>query len=153
MTLSWRASVWSVITGLNSTGFCKRSLSMNFSKNFGKRKTSSINSISSACIYFPPRWDFLPECSTPFDISDPFTCYIRDSQEQEAGPPERQRGFQKHSRQMAKYLQRPCPKCNGYIGIVLREPGRNTPFQAINGRCLQCGYRLAWIAIRGKQVV
>src|SRR5438094_1465431 len=46
MTLSWKASAWSVITGLNSTGFCKRSLSMNFSKIFGKRKTSSINSIS-----------------------------------------------------------------------------------------------------------
>ena len=49
---------------------------------------------------------------------------------------------------MATYLARPCPKCNGYLGIVLREPGRNTPLQAINGHCVQCGHRLAWILIR-----
>ncbi len=40
--------------------------------------------------------------------------------------------------------------CNGYLGVVLREPGRNTPLQAINGHCVQCGHRLAWILIRGK---
>ena len=40
---------------------------------------------------------------------------------------------------MAKYLQRSCPKCNGYLGIVA------DPVQAINGRCLKCGYRLAWV--------
>jgi uncharacterized protein (DUF2141 family) len=36
---------------------------------------------------------------------------------------------------VAKYLQCSCPKCNGYLGIVV-------PVQAINGRCLKCGYRL-----------
>jgi len=51
---------------------------------------------------------------------------------------------------MARYLCRDCPRCDGYLGIVLREPGRNTPLQAVNGHCLQCGYRLAWIVIRGK---
>jgi hypothetical protein len=51
---------------------------------------------------------------------------------------------------MAKYLQRSCPRCNGYVGIVIREPGRNTPLQAVNGKCLGCNYRLAWIVIRGK---
>ena len=35
---------------------------------------------------------------------------------------------------MAKYLQHSSPKCNGYLGIVV-------PVQAINGRCLKCGYR------------
>lgn len=35
---------------------------------------------------------------------------------------------------MAKYLTRPCPRCNGYLGIVLREAGGNTPLQASNGR-------------------
>jgi hypothetical protein len=44
-----------------------------------------------------------------------------------------------------------CPRCNGYVGIVLHEPGRNTPLQAVNGHCLGCGYRLAWIVIRGKR--
>ena len=34
---------------------------------------------------------------------------------------------------MAKYLARSCPRCNGYLGIVLREPGRNVPLQAVNG--------------------
>jgi C4-type Zn-finger protein len=52
---------------------------------------------------------------------------------------------------MATYLTRPCPRCNGYLGIVLREPGRNTPVRAVNGHCLKCGYRMAWIVIKGKQ--
>jgi hypothetical protein len=50
---------------------------------------------------------------------------------------------------MARYLFRSCPRCAGYLGIVLREPGRNTPLQAVNGHCLKCDYRLAWIVIRG----
>jgi len=50
---------------------------------------------------------------------------------------------------MAKYLQRSCPKCNGYLGIVI--PNRKAKaVQAINGRCLKCGYRLAWVLVRGK---
>jgi len=52
---------------------------------------------------------------------------------------------------MAKYLARSCPRCNGYLGIVLREPGRNVPLQAVNGHCLGCGYRIWWIVIRGRQ--
>ena len=52
---------------------------------------------------------------------------------------------------MATYVARPCPRCNGYLGIVLREPGRNVPVRAVNGHCLKCNYRLAWIVIRGKQ--
>jgi len=51
---------------------------------------------------------------------------------------------------MEKYLQRSCPRCNGYVGIVLREPGRNTRLQAVNGECLGCGYRMAWIVIQSK---
>ena len=52
---------------------------------------------------------------------------------------------------MVRYLARSCPRCNGYLGIVLREPGRNVPVQAVNGHCLGCGYRMSWIVIRGKQ--
>jgi hypothetical protein len=51
------------------------------------------------------------------------------------------------SKGMAKYLHRSCPRCNSYVGIVLGEPGRNTPLQAVNGKCLACSYRLAWIVI------
>ena len=52
---------------------------------------------------------------------------------------------------MARYLHRNCPRCNGYVGLLLREPGRNTPLQAVNGQCLGRGYRLAWIVILGKR--
>src|SRR6266487_3301802 len=38
---------------------------------------------------------------------------------------------------MAKYLQRSCPKCNGYLGIVVPERKAKMPVQAINGRCLK----------------
>ena len=37
------------------------------------------------------------------------------------------------------------------FGIVLREPARNMPVQAVNGHCLKCDYRLAWIVIRGRR--
>lgn len=36
------------------------------------------------------------------------------------------------------------------MGFVLQEPGRNVPLQAVNGQCLGCGYRLAWIVIGGR---
>jgi hypothetical protein len=52
---------------------------------------------------------------------------------------------------MAKYLCRSCPECNGCLGIVVPEPKVKPPLQAINGRCLKCGYRLAWLMIRGKR--
>jgi C4-type Zn-finger protein len=47
-------------------------------------------------------------------------------------------------------LQRSCPKCNGYLGILVAERKAKMPVQAINGRCLKCGYRLAWALARGK---
>ena len=50
---------------------------------------------------------------------------------------------------MAKYLQRSCPKCNGYLGIVVPE----RKAQAINGRCLKCGYCLAWVLVLGKMAL
>ena len=43
-----------------------------------------------------------------------------------------------------------CPKCNGYLGIVVPERKAKMPVQAINGRCVKCGYRLAWVLVRGK---
>lgn len=50
---------------------------------------------------------------------------------------------------MVRYLYRSCPRCNEYVGIIVREPGRNTPLQTVNGHYVRCGYRLAWIVIRG----
>jgi hypothetical protein len=51
---------------------------------------------------------------------------------------------------MARYLYRSCPRCNGYVGIIVREPGRNTPLQAVSGHCVRCSYRMAWIVIQSK---
>jgi hypothetical protein len=51
---------------------------------------------------------------------------------------------------MARYLARACPHCNDYLSIIIREPGRNVPLEAVNGHCLGCSYRIAWIVIRGK---
>jgi hypothetical protein len=53
----------------------------------------------------------------------------------------------KHAGVMARYLFRNCPRCAGYIGIVLRDPQPACPGR--NGHCLNCDYRLAWIVIRG----
>jgi hypothetical protein len=34
---------------------------------------------------------------------------------------------------LTKYLARSCPKCNGYLGIVVPERKAKMPVQAING--------------------
>jgi hypothetical protein len=52
---------------------------------------------------------------------------------------------------MAKYLQKGCPRCDGHLGIVLRESGRTAPVQAINGHCLTCGYRLPGYSSEGER--
>jgi len=52
---------------------------------------------------------------------------------------------------MAKYLARTCPKCNDYLGIVVPKPTPKATVSAINGQCLRCGYRLAWILIVGRR--
>jgi hypothetical protein len=51
---------------------------------------------------------------------------------------------------MTKYLARACPRCNGYLGVVLRPPERNTGLQAIRGHCFKCHHQLTWKLLRGK---
>jgi hypothetical protein len=34
----------------------------------------------------------------------------------------------------------------------MRDPAKNAPVQAINGKCVGCSYRLAWIVIWGKRL-
>ena len=51
---------------------------------------------------------------------------------------------------VAKYLQRSCPKCNGYLGIAVPERKAKLTVQAIDDRCLKCGYRLAWVWLTEK---
>jgi hypothetical protein len=55
--------------------------------------------------------------------------------------------YKSHGTLMARCLARACPRCNDYVGITIREPGRNVPVQAVNGRCSRCPYRIAWIVI------
>jgi hypothetical protein len=51
---------------------------------------------------------------------------------------------------MAKYLYRSCPRCDdGYVGIIVLELEQNLPAHTVNGHCMGCGYRFAWIMIRG----
>jgi hypothetical protein len=52
---------------------------------------------------------------------------------------------------MERYLTRVCPRCAGHVGVIVREPGSNTQLRAVNGHCVRCGYRLAWIVIRGNR--
>ena len=52
---------------------------------------------------------------------------------------------------MAKYLARSCPRCNGYLGIVIPQTKRKLTVRSVNGQCLKCGYRLAWILIAGRR--
>jgi hypothetical protein len=52
---------------------------------------------------------------------------------------------------MARYLARACPRCNGYVGIVIRKSARNVPLQAGNGHCSGCSYRMAWVVITGRK--
>jgi ssDNA-binding Zn-finger/Zn-ribbon topoisomerase 1 len=41
---------------------------------------------------------------------------------------------------MARYFARSCPKCNGYLGIVLPDKGKLV-VQAINDRCVEMRLR------------
>ena len=54
-------------------------------------------------------------------------------------------------REMSKDVVRSCPKCKGDLAIVLPDRQRRARISAINGRCVNCGYRLAWILIQGKR--
>ena len=51
----------------------------------------------------------------------------------------------------ARWLGRQYPKCRGVLAITVRPPQENPPLQAVNGRCIRCGYRMAWVVIRGKR--
>jgi hypothetical protein len=46
---------------------------------------------------------------------------------------------------VAKYLQQLLSQVYGYLEVVVPERK-----QAINGRCLKCGYRLAWLLVGSK---
>ena len=45
----------------------------------------------------------------------------------------------------ARWLSRPCPKCRGVLAVIV--PHEHPLFQAVNGRCIRCGYRMLWAVI------
>ena len=52
---------------------------------------------------------------------------------------------------MARYFTGSCPRCGGYVGIIMREPETALRLQAVNGKCVRCSYRLAWIVVNGNK--
>lgn len=52
---------------------------------------------------------------------------------------------------MTRQLARLCPHCGGFMIVKVFEPERHTACQAVNGRCVRCQDRLAWIVIRGNR--
>ena len=51
----------------------------------------------------------------------------------------------------ARWLARTCPKCRGVLAVIVRPPHEDPPFQAVNGRCIRCGYRMVWAVIRAEK--
>ena len=51
---------------------------------------------------------------------------------------------------MDRYLIHNCPRCRGLMGVVVQRP-QGTSLQAVNGKCVRCRHRLAWIVIRGNR--
>jgi len=54
---------------------------------------------------------------------------------------------------MIKYLIRKCPHCQQQLAVEIRAPERNSVLRAINGSCASCGYRFAWLLVRGNAAV
>lgn len=52
---------------------------------------------------------------------------------------------------MTRQLVRHCPRCNSVLLVKVLEPGQNTRLQAVNGSCVRCSCRLAWIVIKGNR--
>ena len=52
---------------------------------------------------------------------------------------------------MSRRIARICPRCNGYLGVVLgkRSPKSNT--QAVNGACIVCSHKMRWTLVHGPQ--
>ncbi len=52
---------------------------------------------------------------------------------------------------MSRRLARICPRCSGYLGVVLgkRSPKSNT--QSVNGSCVVCSHKMHWTLVHGPQ--
>jgi hypothetical protein len=52
---------------------------------------------------------------------------------------------------MKRDLYRTCPRCSGYVGIILHDPDVDEELKAVHGNCVQCSYRMSWLVIRGRR--
>jgi hypothetical protein len=51
---------------------------------------------------------------------------------------------------MARYINRKCPKCHDYFGIVIDQLSHRNGEHSIKGFCSVCGYQLkGWQLILG----
>ena len=51
---------------------------------------------------------------------------------------------------MARYLEKTCPKCRDYLGLVIHESGTSKELPVI-GKCMRCKYEFHWSLVRGRK--
>ncbi len=52
---------------------------------------------------------------------------------------------------MLKYLYRDCPRCKGYLGVVVPDPPESKREVPIDAHCVVCGFKLGWRLVLGKR--
>ncbi len=52
---------------------------------------------------------------------------------------------------MAKYIPHTCPKCGGYLGVVIPEPLEPTREIPVDATCLRCRYKMLWKIVTGNR--
>jgi len=52
---------------------------------------------------------------------------------------------------MAKYIPHTCPKCGGYLGVIIPEPQEPTKEIPIDAKCSRCGFNLLWKIFTGNR--
>jgi hypothetical protein len=45
---------------------------------------------------------------------------------------------------MTRQLARICPRCNGYLGVVVGKRTAQSTSQSVNGSCVVCSHKLRW---------
>ena len=52
---------------------------------------------------------------------------------------------------ISRWLNRSCPKCRGVLAVIVTPPDEHPRLQAVNGRCIRCGYQMVWAVIRAEK--
>jgi hypothetical protein len=52
---------------------------------------------------------------------------------------------------MTRQIARICPRCNGYLGVVLGKRSAKSNTQPVNGSCVVCNHKLHWTLVHGPQ--